>query len=378
MKVSGVPSVLFLLLSFFSLYICIVTCQEDDAPYEGFLRAFPNANISDLLDLEEPINMNLFMFMPPQTTSCPLLQPVPDTSDVGNLRPGNIKVVMAMGDSITAGMSVHDSWVVSLKEYRGTSFSIGADADSTVPNFLSKSTGFKAFGASSGNARIHADNGFNAAIVGAKAQDMPSQAKWLVEKLKASPSVNMTHDWKLLTIWIGSNNLCDVCKDDANNNGANYEKNLVAALQYLYDHVPRVFVNLVAPLNVAGLWNVEGLVCSTIHVVACPCAGSIYSSQRDKVTQVAKDYVARSYVVAKHFKKSDFAVVVQPFLQDTIISDRGLLSKADCFHPSEKGHAVGAVALWNNMLTPSSDKKTYWDPVDVPICPSDADKFFIH
>lgn len=36
---------------------------------------------------------------------------------VNQLRPGNIKVVMAMGDSITAAMSAKDTLIFSLKEY---------------------------------------------------------------------------------------------------------------------------------------------------------------------------------------------------------------------------------------------------------------------
>jgi len=217
--------------------------------------------------------------------------------------------------------------------------------------------------------------GFNAAVVGAVFQDLLGQAEWLVQQLKAAP-LDFNLDWKVLTIWIGSNNLCDVCNDENSNSAANYEAHVASALQYLYDNVPRVFVNLVAPLDVASLWNLPGVYCTTIHAVACPCAGSFFSSDRAIVSQATKDYAARSYSLAQRFRKKDFAVVVQPFLEQVVINDRSLVSEADCFHPSAKGHAMGAVGLWNNMLTPASRKKKTWNENDLPICPTNDDKFY--
>jgi len=184
-------------------------------------------------------------------------------------------------------MSVYDSSILNLNEYRGVSFSIGTDTNAnTIPNFLFRSFGRRPFGGSTGDSRDHSGNGFNAAMSGAKSQDLPGQAQWLVSKLQSSLNINYAEDWKLLTIWIGSNNLCDVCSDQYGNNGVVYENGLVAALQYIYDNVPRVFVNLVVPLDVATLWNIPGTACATIHVIACSCAGSPWSSDRAIVTMV--------------------------------------------------------------------------------------------
>ena len=41
--------------------------------------------------------------------------------------------------------------------------------------------------------------------------DMPDQARDLVAKMKASRSVNMDRDWKMVTLFIGGNDLCDYC-----------------------------------------------------------------------------------------------------------------------------------------------------------------------
>ena len=40
---------------------------------------------------------------------------------------------------------------------------------------------------------------------------MPGQARDLVAKMKASSDVDMTYDWKMVTLFIGGNDLCDYC-----------------------------------------------------------------------------------------------------------------------------------------------------------------------
>ena len=40
---------------------------------------------------------------------------------------------------------------------------------------------------------------------------MPMQARDLVEKMKASSNVDMDHDWKMVTLFIGGNDLCGYC-----------------------------------------------------------------------------------------------------------------------------------------------------------------------
>ena len=40
-----------------------------------------------------------------------------------------------------------------------------------------------------------------------------SQARTLVERLKAHTEIDFHNDWKLLTILIGVNNLCEACRN---------------------------------------------------------------------------------------------------------------------------------------------------------------------
>uniref|UniRef100_A0A3Q3F9W6 Uncharacterized protein n=1 Tax=Labrus bergylta TaxID=56723 RepID=A0A3Q3F9W6_9LABR len=63
--------------------------------------------------------------------------------------------------------------------------------------------------------------------------------------------------------------------------------------------------------------------------------------------------------------KDDFAVVLQPFLQNTFIPQVGVREadssffSVDCFHINERAHAEMAIALWNNMLEPVGRKQAY-------------------
>lgn len=344
-----------------------------------FLKAFPNANITALYELPAWVfeDRGAVTPTPPRLLlACPSLPVPPDTDNVRNLRPGNIRIVMAMGDSITAAMSAKDTTILSMKEYRGIAYSIGGDAGiSTFPNLLKPflPAGFP-IGASTGvGDRTKTTTGFNAAVSGAINSDMLGQAQWLVTQLKAAKNVNMTEDWKVLSVWIGSNNLCDVCSNQPNNNGANFQTQLTNALEYLYSNVPRLFVNLVANLNIAPLYNINNGACSFLHSVACGCVGTSNSASRALVSSTAEDYMSRAYTVAQTFNsrnKIDFAVVVQPFLTKTAITDRSQLSAADCFHPSASAHATAAVALWNNVISPAAKKQTAWNANDVPICPT--------
>ena len=52
---------------------------------------------------------------------------------------------------------------------------------------------------------------FDVAVSGAVASDLPTQARTLLERMKADPMVDMEADWKVITLWIGGNDLCAAC-----------------------------------------------------------------------------------------------------------------------------------------------------------------------
>lgn len=54
-----------------------------------------------------------------------------------------------------------------------------------------------------------------------------------------------------------------------------------------------------------------------------------------------------------------------------------MVSSLDCFHPSEKSHALTATALWNSMLTPPNERDLAIATVDLkPICPGPDAVFY--
>ena len=83
----------------------------------------------------------------------------------------------------------------------------------------------------------------NVAMSGAFTSDMLGQAQALVSRMRESDEVDFQNDWKLVTIFIGVNDLCQ-----RSCNGSNpglWVTNVANALDHLQDNLPRTFVNLV-------------------------------------------------------------------------------------------------------------------------------------
>jgi len=363
----------FQLSSFCFIYICICIVNGQEA----FLQAFPSASKQDFLNLPDEARFsNVVPVEPaPLAYACPTIPAPPPTDDVNKLQPGHIKVVMSMGDSITAAMSAKDTTVINLREYRGISYAIGGDTGVvTLPNLIKQysPTGGYPIGMSTGiGQRTIAGNGLNAAVSGSINSDMLGQAQWLVAQLKANSKINLKEDWKVLTIWIGSNNICQVCNDAANNNALNYEKNIFLALEHLYANVPRLFVNLLSNLDITQLYDFNSGACGILHPYECPCPSSRSALVRQGVKSVIKEYVATGISIAANYtarNHKEFAVVVQPFLSESVVFNRSYISAADCFHPSAIAHQLAGISLWNSMITPVGKKNTAWNPAEQPLC----------
>ncbi|XP_076389006.1 phospholipase B1, membrane-associated-like isoform X2 [Megachile rotundata] len=137
---------------------------------------------------------------------------VPDS--VHRLRPGDIDVVAAMGDSITAGNGIFAMNLMQvLIENRGAAASIGGQGNwrtyLTLPNIL-KEFNPNLIGYSLGDTYTsNPDSQFNVAEFAAMAKDMPFMARYLVDRMKQDPRVNIKKHWKLISILIGHNDLCN-------------------------------------------------------------------------------------------------------------------------------------------------------------------------
>lgn len=173
-------------------------------------------------------------------------------------------MVTALGDSITAGFGLSARTPVGLViENRGRSWSIGGDESLersvTLPNIL-RYFNPKVKGYNNGNVLYllaKEGDGLNVAVSGAQAQDMVTQARRLIERLKSDKSISYEKDWKLATLFIGGNDVCAYCDDKQGNAPAKYIQEVTDALDILFKEVPRMFVNLVTVLKVDEVKNLE-------------------------------------------------------------------------------------------------------------------------
>ncbi|XP_029966674.1 phospholipase B1, membrane-associated-like [Salarias fasciatus] len=295
-------------------------------------------------------------------------------TSVHKLRPADIKVVAALGDYITAGTgSKAPSWNFLNRDYRGVSWSIGGDNTldtvTTLPNILKKFNPLlKGFSKGTGSNQ----RAFNMAEAGAKTSDIPGQVQALIEAMRADVEVNFETDWKLVTVFIGGTDLCHYCLDQDNLSPSNYSHNLMLALDILYREVPRVLVNVVEVMEMEVLRPItrNTLACALLPRSSCPCVinPSENSPEFEEIKRINYKYQAEIQNLLsgdRYDGKEDFAVVLQPFLQNSIIPSVGVgepdttLFALDCFHMSQRAQEELAIALWNNMLEPVGQKQTY-------------------
>ncbi|XP_040919608.1 phospholipase B1, membrane-associated-like [Toxotes jaculatrix] len=373
--------------------IITLPCPTEDRPFlrtEGNSPSYHHSDVSPLLHPFTGTEMSCEDFSPSASTP----------TSVHELRPGDIKVVAAVGDSLTAGNGIASSQnniLDVLRQYRGLSWSIGGDENlttvTTLPNIL-KLFNHNLTGYSIGMGKQHTPQAFlNQAVAGAKSKDLPSQVRALVERMKKDSRINFESDWKVITVFIGGNDMCDHCYNSLLYSVENYVRNVRESLDYLHKEVPRALVNLVEPLHIIPLREMHmdtSIKCPTWLVnILCPCV--ILPKPKSKALEMLED-LNRSYQrllrelveSSQYDTRSDFTVVLQPFLREIIVPrlpdglpDRSYFS-ADCFHLSQKAQTLMARSLWNNMLEPLGNKTTKQDfTVDVDLkCPTKTSPFF--
>lgn len=120
----------------------------------------------------------------------------------------------------------------------------------TLPNIL-KEFNPRLTGYSTGTGEFLSPNSqLNVAFPVAADADALRQAKILVSRLKQSSRVNMTEDWKMVTVFFGANDLCSgQCYDKKGDPQGKHATRLMAALDYLQNNLPRTFVNLIPALG---------------------------------------------------------------------------------------------------------------------------------
>lgn len=201
----------------------------------------------------------------------------------------------------------------------------------------------------------------NVAISGQEANHIPTQAHNLVNIIKNSKNVNINEDWKVVTLFIGGNDLCDICIDQVRHLPENYIKDIREGLDILHANLPRTFVNFVSILTVEDIKDMNrGLVCKNLHKTECPCA-AYPSSDADiiKLEKFFKEYTRMSQELVdsgRYDTTDDFTVVLQPFFKD-FLSPRlsnGQVDLSyfapDCFHFSAKSHGEFQLILYSDKM----------------------------
>ncbi|KAI8883022.1 hypothetical protein K501DRAFT_185504 [Backusella circina FSU 941] len=165
---------------------------------------------------------------------CPPIPKHERATSVEHLRPDDIEVVAAMGDSFTAG----------------------GDSDAiSVPNFL-KHYSPNLYGASKGqrNARLCTETFFcfnsyhepkidflNAAQSGATSLELPEQVNYLIARL--GPGTPLAKKWKMINVFIGYNDATAFCFPDRN--ASFYEAHVFTAIKKLSNSIDYAYINLV-------------------------------------------------------------------------------------------------------------------------------------
>lgn len=312
-------------------------------------------------------------------------------TSVHALRPGDIDIVAAFGDSISAGNGLGAELLIEVAlENRGEVFSIGAQGSLeegvvTLPNILRKyNPNLKGYATCKSQKENFDLSWFNVAQPGGKANHMYDQAVRLIDAMKGDDRINYAEDWKFLTMFVGGNDLCASCS--RNQSAEFWYYSFERALLKLKEEMPRAVVNLVSMFDVTPLPEFStGLVCDLLQWGFCDCARNTTSVVTLRPLQLAYDEMNQRLADDPRFQSDDFTVIRQPQMRDmepprdpeTGDYLEGFLSP-DCFHPNRIAHQGFAVYLWNTLFIPVGQKPTYFNSSNLnvePYCPDETTPF---
>ncbi|KAJ9576074.1 hypothetical protein L9F63_007039, partial [Diploptera punctata] len=322
--------------------------------------------------------------------------PVRPTS-VHRLRPGDIDVVGALGDSLsTANGADSTNMMEVIIENRGMAWSIGGQLSwreyLTLPNILKEFNpnlvGYS-FGDSLG---FQLNSQFNVAEPGSISDDMPFQATVLEKRMRLDSRVDLQNDWKLVAqLLVGNNDFCSfMCVYENYTEVLDHQSEFVREMQ-----LKRIlsFAGKMTAQHLRVLQNLKRIPadCLTTLHIECPCLfGFRWTHLKENFTILMDQFQQIDMEIAnsdRYSTKNDFAVVLQPFLTKSKVPeiksksgstfvDLSFLAK-DCFHFSQKGHALAANGLWNNMMEPVGKKSRQLgtQPFYKFLCPTEDHPF---
>jgi phospholipase B1 len=318
--------------------------------------------------------------------NCPNISAYTAPSSIHQLRINDIGVIMALGDSITAGFGIKGTAGL-LNEYRGRSWNIGGDPyQITLPNFIKyyqpSVTGY--------STKYHfleiCDENicdsthypqldyYNSAQSGAITSKLMNQINYLRNRISDEDK----EKWKMINLLIGGNDLCSVCEDD-NFKPELFEIHLRDTLFELRNSFDKSLVNMILIFKVSDIYQIsqQSQYCRDIHSILpseCPCAFS-NPTKRALMDYYTKVYQNITYQVVHEVNtvslNTNFTIVIQPMFAMADISNFTVdfLSTLDCFHPSLTAHQAMSISLWNNLFLHPMNKEAF---VQYPVlkCPT--------
>ncbi|XP_068456291.1 phospholipase B1, membrane-associated-like [Clinocottus analis] len=264
-------------------------------------------------------------------------------TSVENVRAADVKVIAALGDSLTTAIGANGSTILSIPiEFRQVSW-----------------------------------------------RNVSDQIRHMIDVFKSYPGLNFLYfrgldfeeDWKVVTMLIGMNDICDYCKDKTLFSPDGFVQHLTGALDLMME-IPRTIVNAVQIFPMKPLRDVQRptLGCQ-LQKSFCSCLvqPAEDSPELQELVEVNAEFQRRleQLLQDQRYVRDDFAVVLQPYLEKAgppRLPDGSMdlsFFTADCFHFRVKGHEELAKGLWNNMFQPLGQKvkiETFSEPVEL-ICP---------
>ena len=245
--------------------------------------------------------------------------------------------------------------------------------------------------------QYHEQDYLNAAQTGAMFVSLPKQLLHVINVMKSSASIDYHKDYKLVTIFIGSNDLCMACTTSAFNPFPPASL-LNATLHSLIPLLPpRTVVNIIGLFNISQIHSLQTNpdVCSESVITKgdweCPCAGlsgSLGRTLRLQMDRAVISYNAifQSFAADSHNNPylllKNILILYDPTLESLAVNSlssetqRRLISHIDCFHPSMWAHQRIAVAVWNNLFRREKREIIVEGDGDrdPPYCPNEDDR----
>ncbi|XP_065358720.1 phospholipase B1, membrane-associated [Calliphora vicina] len=313
-------------------------------------------------------------------------------TSVHSLRPGDIDIIGALGDSITAGTAMMSKNVLQIFiEFRGQTVLGGGLKDwrtiLTLPNIF-KVFNPNLYGFAVANTLAKSREArFNPAEAFATTQDMPYMAEVLVKRMQSDPKVDMRKHWKMISMFIGANDICsDMCYyDKIDDFLENHRKDLHRTLTILKENIPRLLVNVISIPDIDKTIRVMKSIpdqCDVLHKASCRCVinDSHNTKQLQDIRKIIQRFQRIDVEVASlpEFQLKEFAAVPRTVAVNktlrTLKSGRTDLRyfAIDCFHFSQYGNAAFSNMLWNDMLQVETKPITIIPkPFEFIACPSE-------